>query len=403
MIADGELENECSIKNEMEEEDGSVKSDIDILISGGCVVDPARGIDTIENVLIQKDRIVKAGSAVHSAHQVIDADGCIVVPGLIDFHAHVFFEGTDSCIPPDIGMVPNGVTTTVDGGSAGTANYELFHKQVICNSLVRIKSFLSVSPTGQATTKYDENQIPEYYDEEKMEQLFKKYPTELLGLKVRQSRDVVGKLGLSPLKRAVEIAERLSCRVAVHTTDSPGTTEELVKIFRKGDIFAHVYHGKGNTIIGGDGKVISAVKEARERGVLFDAANGKNHFAFSTARAALEDGFMPDIISSDLSWLTMFKQPVFGLPWLMSKYLALGMNLSDIVKACTATPAAVIGMAGEIGTLAPGACADVTIFKLMDRPCDFLDVAGEHQAGTMLLFPQATIRAGRIVFRQLNF
>ncbi len=107
-----------------------------------------------------------------------------------------------------------------------------------------------------------------------------------------------------------------------------------------------MFHGKGSTIIGQDGKVLPEVMAARKRGVIFDAANGKSHFAFKTAKAALADGFMPDIISSDLTWMTMFKQPTFGLPWLMSKYLALGMKLSDIVKACTATPAAVIGMTG---------------------------------------------------------
>jgi predicted amidohydrolase len=378
--------------------------DYTTLITGGHIIDPALGVNEKGDVLISDGKI--AGNDVKAkkyAHQIIQADGCIVVPGLIDFHAHVFFEGTDSSIPPDVGMLPNGVTTTVDGGTAGTANYELFHKNVIANSLVRIKSFLSVSPTGQATNKYDENQNPKYYDEEKMERLFRKYPDELLGLKVRQSQDVVGELGLSPLQKALEIAERLSCKVAVHTTDSPGTTGEIVNLFRKGDIFAHVFHGKGSTIIGQDGKVIPEVTEARKRGVLFDAANGKNHFAFKTAKAALADGFMPDIISSDLTWMTMFKQPTFGLPWIMSKYLALGMKLSDIVNACTATPAAAMGMAGEIGTLAPGACADVTILKLIDYPCDFVDVAGDHHLGTTLLLPQATIREGRIVFRQLNF
>ncbi len=376
----------------------------DILITGGQVIDPANGVDTISNVLVKGDRIAAAVASDKSLNQlVIKAAGCIVVPGLIDFHTHVFFDGADNSVPPDVGLLPNGVTTTVDGGTAGTANYELFHKNIIMNSVVRIKSFLSVSPTGQSTTQYDENQDPKCYDEDKMELLFKKYPQELLGLKVRQSRDVVGELGLSPLRKALQIAERLSCRVAVHTTDSPGTTRELVKLFRKGDIFAHAYHGKGSTIVGEDGKILLEVKEARQRGVLFDVANGKNHFAFQTAKAALKDQFLPDIISSDMSWLTMFRSPVFGLPWLMSKYLSLGMKLYDIVAACTATPAAVMGMSGEIGTLSPGSCADITILKLIDYPCEFMDVAGDRCNGTQLLLPQATIRAGRLVFRQLNF
>jgi Predicted amidohydrolase len=145
------------------------------------------------------------------------------------------------------------------------------------------------------------------------------------------------------------------------------------------------------------------VKEARRRGVIFDAANGRNNFIFSIAEAALRDEFLPDIISADLTWMTLFRQPVFGLPWMMSKYLALGMTIADIVAACTATPADVMGMSGEIGTLAPGACADVSILKMVDHPCEFLDTDGDRRAGHKLLLPQATIRGGRMVFRQLNF
>jgi dihydroorotase len=376
----------------------------DIVIAGGRVIDPARGVDAISDVLISEDRIASPlGGEGGSAHLAIRADGCLVLPGLIDFHSHVFFDGTDNGIAPDAGMLPHGVTTTVDGGSAGTANYANFHKNIITNSVVRIKSFLHVAPAGQLTAKFTENHDPKYYDEDKMELLFRQYSGELLGLKIRLSKEVVGELGLEPLKKALEIAERLSCPVAVHVTNPAADTSEVVDLLRNGDIFVHVYHGKGSTIIGDDGRVIPAVKEARQRGVIFDAANGRNNFVFSIAEAALNDQFLPDIISADLTWTTLFRQPVFGLPWMMSKYLALGMKLYDIVAACTSTPANVMGMSGEIGTLAPGACADVSILRLVDHPCEFLDTNGDHRAGYKLLLPQATIRGGRIVFRQLNF
>ena len=243
----------------------------------------------------------------------------------------------------------------------------------------------------------------EYFDEEKIKVLFRKYPNELLGLKVRISKDIVGDLGLHPLKRSIEIANLLKCSIAVHTTNPCSDTSELVKLFRKGDIFAHVYHGTGSTIIGNDNHVLPEVKDARKRGVIFDAANGKNHFSFKTAESALDDGFAPDIISSDFSNLTMFMEPVFGLPWLMSKYLLLGMQLNDIVAACTSTPARLIGMDNEIGTLSPGTCADVAILKPVNHKCDFRDSFNEIRVGEKLLLPQLTIRAGHIVFRQLNF
>jgi len=372
-----------------------------ILVSGGQVTDPTRDINSHGDVFIAGDRIVEKESAFHP-DVTIKADGCLVLPGLIDYHTHVFFGATDNGCPPDMGTLPNGVTTAVDAGSAGTANYTAFH-HVIANSMVRVKSFLSVSPTGQATMKLDEDHDPAHFDEEKMEMLFREYPAELLGLKLRISEEVVGSLGFCPLLKALDIAGKLSCRVAVHTTNPPGDTEELVELFRPGDVFAHVFHGKGSTIIGDDGRVLPAVKEARRRGVIFDAANGKSHFAYKTAEAALTDGFAPDIISSDLGWITAFKHPMVALPWVMSKYLALRMDLPAIVAACTSTPARLLGMAGEIGTLAPGACADVAIFKLIDHRCEFFDSFGESRFGEKLLLPQATIRAGRIVFRQLNF
>lgn len=373
-----------------------------ILITGGRIIDPARNRDEIGDVYIEGGRICAKGQSLQP-DLVINAEGCLVLPGLIDFHAHFFFNGTDSGIPVDAAMLPNCVTTAVDGGSAGTANYEMFHQNVVDNSLVRVKSFLGVPPTGQITAKYEDNYDPQYYDEDKMQRLFAKYPGELLGLKLKQSKDVIKDLGLTPMKKALEIAERLSCRVAVHTTDPFPNTTELVNLFREGDIYIHVYHGKGSTIVGVDGKVLPAVKDARARGVIFDAANGKNHFSFKTAEAALRDGFAPDIISSDLTWLTMFKQPVFGLPWLMSKYLALGMSLNDVVAACTSTPAHLLKMEDEIGTLSPGACADVAILKLIDSRCEFFDADANKRIGEKFLMPQATVRAGRIVYRQMNF
>jgi predicted amidohydrolase len=375
-----------------------------IFITGGHIIDPSRGMDEISNVLISEEKIVlfREGGK-NCANLVVNADGCLVLPGLIDFHSHAFFGGTDLGMFPDIGMLPNGVTTTVDAGSAGTSNYTSFHKNIIVNSVVRIKSFLHPAPTGLLTTKFYENHDPKYYDEDRITLLFRQYSCELLGLKVRLSKKIVGELGVEPLKKALEIAEHLSCPIVVHATDPAVYTQEWVELLRKGDIFAHVYHGRGNTIIGDDGRVIQAVKAARKRGVIFDAANGASNFSFQSAEAAICDGFLPDIISTDLSSGTMYQQPVFGLPWIMSKYLAMGIKLYDIVAACTATPAKIMGMSGEIGTLAPGACADVTLLKLVDHTCEFLDSEGDCRLGHKLLLPQVTIRAGRIVFRHLSF
>jgi len=224
---------------------------------------------------------------------VINANGCLVLPGLIDFHTHLFYQGSQHGVPADAALLPLGIKTAIDGGTAGISNYELFYKSVVVNSVVRIKSYLNVSPTGMATATYDENINPKYFEEERIEQLFSTYPGELLGLKARANKEAVGELGIEPVKAMLRIAEKISCPIAVHTTNPPISTEELVDIFWPNDVFVHVYHVAGNTILDGNNKVLTAVKEARKRGVIFDAANGRGHFAFKTAQAALNENFVP--------------------------------------------------------------------------------------------------------------
>jgi len=371
-----------------------------LLIKNGWMVDPAREINQAGDIFVEDRKIVKQ---IHPDRlkdcSVIDASGCLVVPGLIDFHTHLFFGGTDAGIPADAALLPSGVTTAVDGGSAGSANFELFQRIVVATSIVRIKSFLNVSPGGLVTARHDELLTPKFFDRDKITWLYRQYPDSLIGLKLRQSRDVVGELGLDPLKAAIEIAEDISCPVAVHTTNPPCATDELVELLRPGDIFVHAYHGVGKTILGENRNVLPSVRKAREHGVFFDAANGRSHFSFDTAFSALADGFKPDIISTDLTTLTWNKPPAYSLPFVISKYLNMGMSLPDVLAACTAVPARLLGMAGVIGTLAPGAEADIAILRLEERDTEFLDSRGQKHRGNQLLIPQATIKAGRIVYR----
>ena len=288
-------------------------------------------------------------------------------------------------------------------GTPGVANYELFYRSVVATSVVRVKSYLNVASTGIITGKLDENVDPRGFNTKEIGRLFGQYRGELLGLKLRISKELVGDLGIEPLKATITIAKSVGCPIAVHTTNPPVPTAELIDLFRPDDVFSHCFHGKGSTIIGSDGAVLPAAWAARRRGVLFDACNGRNHFSFRTAGAALAEGFLPDIISSDLSLLTMYRPPVFGLPHLMSKYLAMGMGLSDIVAACTSIPAKHMGMLGEIGTLRAGACADIAIFKLVEAPVAFTDADGERLTGDRFLVPQATFRQGQVVYRQPGF
>lgn len=382
----------------------------DFIIRGGRVVDPYTAVDEIRDVVIQNAKIVDPQGEAVECGCVIDASGCIVAPGLVDFHTHIFYEGSGSCIRPDL-MIAQGTTTAVDAGSAGTVTYEAFYKTVIAQSAVRIKSFLTTYSGGQLDFKLCEDFNPQLINLQRMERVIDKYRDNILGLKIRLSKGVVpDDKGLDYLKRVVELAEELnrkletSLRVCVHTTNAPVTAGELADCLRPGDIFCHCYQGMGNTIVMEDGSISEQILEARKRGVIFDAANGRGNFGVETAKRALAAGFLPDIISSDLT-IDKFNIPPYAknLLTVMAKYLTMGMDFVDVLRAVTATPAQIMGMEEKIGTLKPGADADIVILKQKEKVFVQKDFKDDELVSNILFVPQLTMCAGEINFCQTDF
>ncbi len=382
----------------------------DYVIRGGRVMDPATNTDEIRDVVVCGSRIVDPqGETVECGH-VIDASGYLVTPGLIDFHTHIFYEGGGTSIRPDF-MIAQGTTAAVDAGTAGAVTFEAFYKTVVAQSTTRIKSFLTTYSGGQLDAKLCEDFAPELYNLERMERVVDKYRDNILGLKIRISRGVVpDERGMEYLKKTVELAEILNhklgtdLRVCVHTTNAPMTAGELAACLRPGDIFCHCYQGAGNTIVMEDGQIAAEVLAARKRGVIFDAANGKGNFGFAAARSALAAGFYPDIISSDLT-IDKFNMPPYAknFPTVLSKYLDMGLDLMTILRAATATPAEVMGMKGQIGTLSAGAYADIAIFKEKKQYVLHKDWCDDELEGHVLLVPQLTMSAGEIYYCQTDF
>ncbi len=371
---------------------------MDIVIKNGRVIDPYNQIDKVCDVAVDSGRIFGIGTfEISDFDKVIDAHGCIVTPGIIDFHAHVY-PLTEIGIPAEVTCFSSGITTIVDAGSSGAANYE-HYRGFLASSKVRIKCDLNVCSAGLVTTQYHENIDPAYYDRKKIRQLFEKYPDELLGLKVRLSQELTGDLGITPLIETVKLAEEIGTSVVVHTTNTPVSMSDLISHLRPGDVVTHAFHNYGNTIINDEGKVFDVVKKAQEDGVLFDVANARFHFSFKVARAAIGDGFLPDIISTDLTIKSLYKKPqIFNMMFLLSKYLNMGLDLTEIIERCTSRPAKAMRMEGEIGCLSPGACADVAIIRIMDRNVHFEDWDGEFLEGQKLLKAMCTIRDGQIVY-----
>ena len=383
----------------------------DYIIKNGRIIDPSQNLDAVQDIYIRNSRVVSLpnGETAECEH-IIDAEGCIVTPGWIDFHTHLFREGSNICIDPDM-MVAQGTTAAVDAGSAGSATYEAFYKSVIAQSMIRVKAFLTLYAGGQLDPKLLEDFNPKLYNFDKIERIVEKHTDDLLGFKVRISRGVVpDDKGMDYLKAVVDAANKIGekvgrhLRVCVHTTNSPTSAGELASALRAGDIFCHCFQGAGNTIVIEDGSIDAGIIEARKRGVIFDSANGKGNFGVRTAEKALAAGFNPDIISTDLT-VDKFNMPPYckNLPTLLSKYVTLGMKLTDIVRCVTETPAKIMGLEGKIGTLKVGAFANVTIVKSKQIKITHRDFKDDELVGDILLIPQMTLIDGEIQYCQTDF
>ena len=375
-----------------------------LVIRGGLIVDPANGVEKNASLIVEEGRVtgICEDGTEPAAQQTIDASGCFVTPGLIDTHIHVYHGGTENGIIPDMTLLPMGVTAGIDQGSAGCGNFQGLYDSVISRSLVHVFACLNISTQGLVTTKYPENLDPKFTDLPAMKRLFEKYPGTLCGIKTRISKELVGELGIGVLENTLAAADAIGTRISVHTTNPPIPVPEFIGLFRKGDIYSHTYQGKGFSILGDDGKVCAPVWEARKRGVIFDSADARVHYLYPVMKQALSEGFFPDTISTDLVQGSLFQPGVFGLPRIMSKYLALGLPLSQIVRAVTAAPAKIVGRA-DLGHLGAGATADIAIFRLKDCKTEITD--REHTTLTLntMLVPQCTVLGGKVVFRQFDF
>ena len=340
------------------------------------------------------------GSSKKSAPEAkihIDASRLYVSPGFIDFHGHFFEKGTDIGVDPDLASLPFGVTAVVDAGSTGISNFEAFSAQVLKRSRVTMKAFLNMAPAGLVTTQFHEDVNPELIDEQNIERGYQANRELLLGLKLRLSKEVILGHGLEPLKKARILADKLGCRLNLHMTNPAARIAEVLPYLKAGDLFAHMFHGKGETIVK-DGQVLPEILKAREQGVLFDAANGANHFSFAVARDSIQCGFLPDIISTDITKNTLMKPPVFSLIHTLSKYLNMGVCLEDLIPACTAIPARIMGTDAQMGSIAPGKNADITLFDVIDQAVSFTDSARKEFVGQKYIEPVLTVKNGVILF-----
>lgn len=364
----------------------------------------------VKDIYYQKGKIVE-GDLSGDAEEVIDAAGKYVVPGLIDLHAHYYYGGCNLGINADIVCPGQGVTTSVDAGSAGIMNFDSFYRSDITRAMTELKAYINMSPEGvKAAYKHGETCDPDDMLYEEILGFFKKYPDVIKGLKLRISKETTEGYGLAPLEKSIEIANKIKeqgypCIVAVHVANIPkdAPIEGVLKLLRKGDSYTHLYQNLGETIFDENRRVKKCLYEARKRGVLFETGNGNIHWSINNLTDAYEEGFYPDIISSDLVQSSIWKRPSYGLINAMNTSLMCGMDQLDILRAVTYNPAAAIGMEREIGTLETGSRADIAILDIMDVKQTFFDRFGGERESQRVFVPLMTIRGGKPVFRQSFF
>lgn len=378
----------------------------DLLIRDGEVVDPGGGLRGRMDVGIAGGKIVEVAPSLREdeAHRTISAKDCLVTPGLVDVHAHIFVNCFDMGESTDRLCNSSGVTTVCDAGSAGSANFAGLRFVIDKAVRTRARAFVNLSAIGiNGTSRSGELAHFPYADPEGCAHTIAENRDLAIGVKLRYGPGIVWEYTAEPVKKARQAADMAGVPLMIHITDTPLPLPEILAHMKSGDIITHCFHGRDHGIMGPERQLIlKEVVEAQRHGIIFDCAHGRGgHFNFPLIEKALDQGFLPDTISTDLTFGTATRGPVFDLTTTMSKLMHFGVTLDDVVLRATARPSRIAGLEGVVGTLRPGASADVAILELRDGNFEFRDTDGNTVNGKRRLITQLTLKDGRVCYERL--
>jgi dihydroorotase len=364
----------------------------DLILRGGEVIDPASGRRGRFDVAFADGRVaaVEDEIAPDLASRVESAEGLLVTPGLLDIHVHVF-EGIAANVPADDVCLARGSTTVVDAGTAGANTFELF-RRVTANSRTRVLAWLNLSTIGQVDTRVGELMALPHADVEAAVEVARAYPELIVGLKARLSSYVVGGTCKPVLRLLREAADATGLPVMVHIGDTGEPLAEILSYLRAGDVVSHALTGRKFGMLQSDGRIIPEAFAARERGILFDAARGRNHMAFPVLQAAVEQGLLPDTLSTDVT-APGATDPYFGMPLVATHLMAFGVPLEDVISRMTVRAARTIRR-GDLGRLEVGGIGDATVLRLEDGEFELRDVDGRVRTTDRRLVAAGVVREG---------
>jgi dihydroorotase len=366
-----------------------------LLFKGATVIDPANRINGKMDILVANGLVSKVAKEIvaQESWEVVDLVGKYVSPGWIDLHTHVSGDLMGSGVEPDDVGIKTGVTTVIDAGSVGAANIKGFKRYVISPSVTRVVVYLNggMAMSVLRGTYADMRNVNLKAGLKAVEE----FPDIIKGIKMMASATQVGNNGIEPIKMGRKLARIAGLPLMVHIGNAPPLIEDVLNLLDQGDIVTHAFHGKPGGILDRTGRPLEEALEARARGVWFDVGHGEASFSFDTFRKAIDAGFGPDSISTDLHSRNI-RGPVFDMATTMSKFLGLGFSLEDVINLSTRMPATIAGL--PLGTLGVGSIADMTVFEVIDKSTVLRDSEGAALQVSRMIQPIMTIKDGEIVW-----
>jgi dihydroorotase len=374
----------------------------DLVLRNGQVLDPKNNIDAKRDVAVRDGKIAAIEPTIPASagKQSVDISGLYLTPGLVDMHVHVFvglrhnaWGNGDLSIPADVLAIPNGVTTVADAGSSGWRDFPEFRRRILSSSVTRIFAFINIVGAGMANIDDAAEQNDHDMDLDELSKTIAENRDIIVGIKTAHWQQP----NFISVQKAVEAGTRnhLPVMVDFGWFDNKSYEQMISTILRPGDISTHVFRMPA-PLLTPEGKPAPYMLDARKRGIKFDVGHGGGSFTFALAEPMVKGGFFPDSISTDLH-VASATGVMLNLPYVMSKMLALGIPLPEVIRESTTNPATEIGHP-ELGQIAVGSVADIAVLRVDHGQFGYADLVGGQVEGAERITAEMTIRAGRVVF-----